>query len=125
MCDTAYDVALGTNNERVGCPAHVGSVLSDSVQHGLNAGWRRRNYPKNLACRGLLLECLLRFLKQPHILDGDDGLVGEGLEQPYLLVREERGFFPGNADDSCWFAVAEHRNPEHTSEIHAAGQCAR
>jgi hypothetical protein len=91
MRDTAYDVALGTNNERVGCPAHAGSVLSDSVEHRLNAGWRRRNYPKNLACCGLLLECFLRLIEQTHILNSDDGLVGEGLKERNLRVGEPAG----------------------------------
>ena len=36
--------------------------------------------------RSLVLR--LNFIKQPHILDGDDGLVGEGLEQFDLLVGE-------------------------------------
>ena len=32
----------------------------------------------------------LQFLEQPHVLDGDDRLVGEGLEQLDLLVGERR-----------------------------------
>ena len=46
--------------------------------------------------RRLLLERLgqlavpsLEFLEQSHVLDGDHGLVGEGLEQGDLPVREE------------------------------------
>jgi hypothetical protein len=38
-----------------------------------------------------LCECLILFLQlseQPHILDGDDGLVGEGLEEADLLLAE-------------------------------------
>ena len=31
---------------------------------------------------------LLDLFEQPHILDGDDGLVGEGFEQRDLLVGE-------------------------------------
>ena len=33
-------------------------------------------------------ERLLRLVEQPHILDGDDGLIGEGLQQGDLLVAE-------------------------------------
>ena len=35
---------------------------------------------------------LLELLKQPHVLDGDHGLVGEGLEQGDLLVGERTDF---------------------------------
>ena len=31
---------------------------------------------------------LLDLLEQPHVLDGDDGLVREGLEQLNLFLRE-------------------------------------
>ena len=42
--------------------------------------------PQNFARGCLLLSASVRsrllfeFLEQPHILDGDDGLIGEGLE---------------------------------------------
>ena len=51
--------------------------------------------PQDLAGRRLLLEGLgevavarLELLEQADVLDGDDGLVGEGLEQGDLAVRE-------------------------------------
>ena len=54
------------------------------------------------AGRRLLLQRLrevavarLQLLEQPHVLDGDDRLVGEGLEQRDLLVREG---LPGSRD---------------------------
>ena len=50
---------------------------------------------KNLRGRGLLLQRLrevarprLHFVEQPHIADGDHGLIGEGLQQCDLLVAE-------------------------------------
>ena len=36
----------------------------------------------------LLLERLFRLVEQPHVLDGDDGLVGEGLEEGDLILGE-------------------------------------
>ena len=45
--------------------------------------------PKNFARRGLLLQRLLEFFEQPHILDGDHGLVGEGFEE--LDLRRGEG----------------------------------
>ena len=45
---------------------------------------------QDLARRGLLLERLLGLVEQPHVLDRDHRLVGEGLEQRDLLVGERR-----------------------------------
>ena len=46
---------------------------------------------KMSAARGLLFERLLRLVEQPHILDGDDRLVGERLQERDLLGREGIG----------------------------------
>ena len=58
----------------------------DGVEHRLDVGGRARDHAQDLAGRGLLLEGLgevavarLELLEQPHVLDGDDRLVGEGL----------------------------------------------
>ena len=41
----------------------------------------------------------LEFLEQPHVLDGDDGLVGEGFEQ--LDLRRGEGAHFGATRDQC------------------------
>ena len=53
------------------------------------------DHPQDLGGGGLLLQrlgqvgiALLQLLEQPHVLDGDDRLVGERLDQRDLLVRE-------------------------------------
>ena len=45
--------------------------------------------PKNFTCRRLLLQRFLELVEQPHVLDGDDRLIGEGFEQ-FDLRRGER-----------------------------------
>ena len=55
--------------------------------------------PKNLARRGLLLQRFLEFLKQPHVLDGDHGLVGEGFEK--FDLRRGKGAHLGATCDQC------------------------
>ena len=54
--------------------------------------------PSTSAVRRLMLQglaqfgvALAEFLEQPHVLDGDHRLVGEGLEKRDLLVGERRG----------------------------------
>jgi len=57
------------------------------------AGGRACNHTQDLARRSLLLQRLLEFVEQPHVLDGDDRLVGEGFEQPNL--RRGEGVYLG------------------------------
>src|SRR5262249_28163489 len=54
---------------------------------------------KNCTCRRLLLQrfgevgrALPKFIQQPRILNGDDGLGGEGPEKRYLLIRKRSNF---------------------------------
>ena len=63
------------------------------VQHRVEIERRAADRLQHLGRRGLLLQRLghvavarLHLLEQPDILDGDDRLVGEGLEQVDLLV---------------------------------------
>ena len=72
----------------------------------------------------------LEFLEQAHVLDGDDGLVGEGLEQRNLLFRERSDFCSTNHDrpdrytltqqrrgkDSASTVLAESLHPETRSQ---------
>ena len=50
--------------------------------------------------QGLAQFCvaLLQFLEQPHVLDGDHGLVGEGFEKRDLFVRERTDLRSPNAN---------------------------
>ena len=67
-------------------------------KHRLQSVGERLMTLEHLAGRGLVLERLgqlararLHLLEQPRVLDGDHGLVGEGLEQLDLLVGEWLG----------------------------------
>ena len=65
------------------------------LEHRLQIAGRRADDLKHIGGRGLLLQRLreiarlrLHLVEQPDILDGDHGLVGEGLQQVDLLVGE-------------------------------------
>src|SRR5215468_9693128 len=58
--------------------------------------------------RGQLAVARLQLREQPHILNGDDGLVGEGPEQSDLVVREPAGLATGHRDRPDGPVVAEH-----------------
>ena len=55
--------------------------------------------PKNFTRGSLLLQRLFEFLEQPHVLDGDHGLVGEGFQQ--LDLRRGEGAHLGATCDQC------------------------
>ena len=66
--------------------------LADRREHLLQVGRGRCDDAQDVGGGRLLLQCLgqlgvalLQFLEQPRVLDGDDGLVREGLQQCDLL----------------------------------------
>src|SRR5262245_5578822 len=82
-------------------------MFGDSVKYGLQISRRATNNRKNVARRRLLLQSFgeitvpgLQFLEQPHVFDGNDGLVGEGLEEGDLLFRERTDLRAANQDRS-------------------------
>ena len=69
------------------------AFCSDRVEHRLQIDRRAADDLEHVAGRGLVFERFVQFalarllrLEQPRVLDGDDGLVGEGLDQLDLLV---------------------------------------
>jgi hypothetical protein len=62
------------------------AAARNSIEHWLDVGGRGTDDAQDLAGRRLLLQRLLRFVEQSHVLDGDHGLIGEGLEQLQLPV---------------------------------------
>src|SRR5262249_19220811 len=76
-------------------PDEPDGICNHRVQHRLEFSGRRCDDPKNFAGCRLLVQGLcevaitnLQFLKQPHILNRDDRLVGEGLQKSNLFVCE-------------------------------------
>ena len=77
----------------------------NGFEDGLEVECRAADDLQHLGGRGLLLQRLghlaiagLQLLEQPHVLDGDDGLVGEGLEQLDLPVGERTDLAPRDDD---------------------------
>src|SRR5262245_58784453 len=67
--------------------------------------------------QGLAQFCvaLLQFLKQPHVFNRDDGLVGEGLEKRNLLVGERSDFCAPDYNNSDCDALAQERSGKKRS----------
>jgi hypothetical protein len=67
-------------------PAQVQRLRRDGIEDWLNIGRGTTDNAEDFAGGRLALERLLRLVEQPNILDGDDRLVGEGLEKVNLPV---------------------------------------
>jgi len=52
-------------------------------------------------------------LKQPDVLDGDDGLVGEGFKQLDLSVRERADLNAANCYSPNWITFTQQRRCKH------------
>ena len=113
-----FDVFLDEPGVRI---AELGGLLGDFMQDvpQIEGG---ADGAAHLAQRVDLFQRLLQFagpllnlLEEAHILDGDDGLVGKGLEELDLLVGEGLGFLATNHDrperDSLRARVARRASP--------------
>jgi len=58
----------------------------------------------------------LHLLEQPRVLDGDDGLVGEGLKQSKLFLAEGPGSSSIEGHDTDNLAITDQWNPYGCSE---------
>src|SRR5262245_64236760 len=74
---------------------NASSTLNNGVEHRLHVRRRAADDAKHLGCCRLMLQCLPQFrialldlLEQPHVLDGDHRLIGEGFKQFYLSWRK-------------------------------------
>ena len=110
-----------TGDTRIRRPAHSRGALGDDVHHGLEVGRRARDDPQDPGRGGLLLERLFRLVEQADVLDGDDGLVGEGLKERDVVVRERLGLASADADHSERPVFPEYRDKRLAAVAHDPG----
>jgi hypothetical protein len=74
------------------------TALNDGVEHRLGVGQGAGDRAQDVGCGCLLVErcrqrtvLALQLREQPHVLDGDHRLIGEGLEQFDLTLSEGSG----------------------------------
>ena len=87
-------VALPQMNNRIIGVAKLAGALDNGLEHRPDIGRRRGDDLQDVGASGLIGQRLrqlarlgLHLVEQPHILDRDHGLVGEGLQQIDLLAR--------------------------------------
>ena len=88
-------VALAQSQHHVINPTNPRRALDDGVEHRLHVRRRAADDAEHLGCCRLMLQrlaqfcvALLNLFEQPHVLDGDDRLVGEGFKKRDLLFCE-------------------------------------
>ena len=64
------------------------------------------------------MRALLHFIEQPHILDGDNGLIGESLEELDLFLAERASHEAEQADDAECLSIPNERYAECRPEAH-------
>ena len=86
----------------------------DCIEDRLQVSWRTADDAQDLGGSGLLLQrfgevtvAFLQFLEQPNVLDGDDGLIGESLQELNLRKGERAHLKPANHDSADCDALAQ------------------
>ena len=94
-------------NHRVRRIAQPCGILRDYIQYWLNIRRRAGDDTQISLVAVCCSKRFLEFLEQPDVLDGDDGLVGEGFEQLDLLFREWANLGSANQDSTNGYAFAQ------------------
>jgi hypothetical protein len=125
------EVAIKAHGATIVGAAEKHSTLSDCFEHGKNIGWRAADDVEHCTCRCLIFERFLQFLRprlhlleQSSVLDGDQGLIGEGSNQRDLVLSERLNDAVEEYDRTNDLAVPQQRNAEncaHSRNIRAGG----
>ncbi len=110
------EAAFGAADHRVIGVGEARGACHHGVHHRLEVGGGAGDHAQDLTRRCLLLQRLLRLIEQPHVLDGDDRLVGEGLEQADLLIRERDRLGPSELDGADRDAFADQGHAQYRAE---------
>src|SRR5258705_196199 len=92
-CSPLAGISFDPVDEPLVCSTKSTSILDKRFENGLEVKDRTADDLEYLGRGGLLLQglseiavALLHLLKQTRVLNGDDGLVGEGLQQLNLPI---------------------------------------
>jgi hypothetical protein len=121
----AHKVAIELIHPAVDAVAQAHAALGDGVEHRLHVSLRLTDHAQDLA-RGRLLAqrlcqiaiALSQLREEPHILDGDDGLIGEGLQEGDLPLAERPDLGAPDGDRSDGNALPHQGYPEHRAVPH-------
>ncbi len=119
-CREAQELAVVAVDVAVFGPAEPRGGLDDRVEHRLEIERAAADHLKDVAGCSLPLESAgqvavarLELGEEPHVLDRDHRLVGEGPQQRNLCVREEPDLGAPYADRADRAAIPEQRHAKH------------
>src|SRR5262249_28975094 len=92
------------------------------VENGLKIESRAADHLEHVGGGGLLLEGFTKFIEQANVLDGDHGLVSEGLDQFNLLLTEAPRLITNNSKDADDLPLAHEGHPEPCSHADHVGR---
>jgi hypothetical protein len=101
---------LGTEQNAEVCLTNPHCVCQHCFKHRPEIARRGADYLEHVGGGGLLLKRFTQFVKQPRILNGDDGLGRKVLHQLDLFVRERAHFLAIQRNGANQFSFLEHRH---------------
>ena len=113
--DEAKDVSLETPEIDVGGIEHPGSGLGDRVEGPPAVLGSTSDDAKDIGRRGLAIQAFSQLVEQPRVIDGDDGLLGEILDQLDLLLAERPHLLAECPQVAKQCVVLEQRNAQRGS----------
>src|SRR4029434_114910 len=87
-CDNPISIIFDANDGDIRRSTNARRIPGNDIQYRLNRRRGASDHTQNFTRGSLLLQQLLQLVEQPHVLDGDHRLVGEGLKQFYLRWGE-------------------------------------
>src|SRR5262245_18260602 len=100
-------------------------ALDDCIKHRLHVRRRTADDAEHLGRCRLMLQrfaqfpiALLQFFEQPHVLDGDYSLVGEGFEKSNLLIGKRVNLGSTNISHADRTPLAYQRRREYRATAH-------
>ena len=119
-----HSVSLAESQHHVIDPTNPGRALDDGIEDRLHVRGRAADDAEHLGRCRLMLQRLAQFcvalsdfFEQPHVLDGDDGLVGEGLEERDLFFSEGPDFRSPNHDCADRNPFTKQRRDQNSCEL--------
>jgi len=123
MSRLAQYVAVLEKDLAVDGLAQPRGAFEHGVEHGLDVRGGVGDHAQDVRSGRLLgqavrqlLVALLQLREQAHVLDGDQRLVGEGLQERDLALAERPGFGAADRDGADGAAVAHHGHAEGRAE---------
>ena len=121
MSPRNHSVPLMESQHHVINPTNPGGALDDGVKDRLHIRGRAADDAEHLGRCGLMLRAsrssALRsssLLEQPHVFDGDDGLVSESFKQGNLLICKRANLCASNHDGSDRNAFTQQRRSKYS-----------